>query len=186
MAHMTPKQTALYWRSFGQARKARPDADRVEITRQALGYHKSSKELSDREFDLVLQAFWAIANPDQIDPQVRQINGDRRRLLWRIAESARCLQLYVENTDAYIGKILSAKFGIHPGDPRDIEDLKNPELLQLQSTLWARANALRKKAGHTVSEMRQRANASTGQQSEPDICFDALPDHARQEAECPF
>ena len=183
---MSPAQTKLYWRSFGQAKKARPDADRAEITRQALGYHKSSKELTAREFDLVLQAFWAIAKPDQIAPQVRQINGDRRRLLWRISETIRCLGLYIENPDSYLGKILSSKFGFHEGDPRDMEDLRDPELLELQSTLWARVQPMRRKAGHTVPEMRRRANATPAQQTEPDTCFDALPDHAPQEADCPF
>jgi len=183
---MSPKQTALYWRSFGQVKKARPDADRAEITRQALGYHKSSKELTDREFDLVLQAFWAIAKPDQIAPQVRQINGDRRRLLWRISETIRCLGLYLEDPDAYLGSIMAGKYGFREGDPRDMEDLKDPELLQLQETLWARVQPMRRKAGHTVAEMRRRAYAKAPVESDSNTCFDALPDHAPQEADCPF
>ena len=84
---MTSKQTILYWREFAAWKRAREgrglpvdSAARHALTQKALGYAKSSKSLTNGEFDKVLMAFRAESHPDDLAGQIRlQEQAEDRR-----------------------------------------------------------------------------------------------------------
>jgi hypothetical protein len=171
---MTEAQKKLYWREWGAVRRAFPKADRDDITIKALGARKSHLDFSNRDFDLVLGAFRALTKPC-LKGQLRQDTGDTRRLMHRISETQAMLGVYIEDVAGYVATVLADKFGVPVGGSKTIEDLNDKprsfwnartkqrvelpsELMQLQMTLWARLNALRKKQGHTLCQVASLAN----------------------------
>jgi hypothetical protein len=98
--------------------------------------------------------------------------GDRRRLLWKYQHVQRpCLGVYVEDVDAYVRQILRERFKLFEGistvedlspDPRLVftggRQIEKPSpLLMLITTLDARLNSMRQKAGHSIHQMRTMA-----------------------------
>lgn len=85
----TQKQKAWYWREWSAAVKAAkaaglPPPDRHAITKQAIGREKSMLDLDNRELDLVIAAFRAISDPDNLDAQLRQQMQPRIRLEYKL------------------------------------------------------------------------------------------------------
>jgi hypothetical protein len=83
---MTPKQNALYWRSWAGVRAACPGADRHDLHRKALGHDCGHADFTNEDFDRVLAAFAAVARPDDLEAQLRQLEQPRRRMEWAIAQ----------------------------------------------------------------------------------------------------
>ena len=112
---MSPSQTAMYWREWAKVRKmlilvacfspADADAERGKITEEALGSNKSSKALTNKDFDKLLDAFGKylvlIAGP-QGGPS-REASQPQRRLIWAIE------QLGLD--DDYLDAIAADQFG---------------------------------------------------------------------------
>jgi len=167
---MTPPQTLLYWREWAAVRRAKPDADRDHLTITALGSRKSSKAFNNSDLDRVLAVFRSISQPGNLNSQMRQIAQPRERLLYTIAEHSKCLRLYVEDVEGYTGLILSERFGVRSVDDlSDHPDMRrtpsgmveqNSPLLRYCMTLNARLQVWRKKAAHTLHQMRTLADVS--------------------------
>lgn len=160
---MTKPQISLYWREWSAVRRARPDADRHQLHIQALGHDISHQELTNQQFNRILQEFWAISRPNDIDAQLRQIQMPRTNLMWKIAvEQAACLHLYGKDPLPYINSIITDKFGWG----RDLADLSEhrshpdhpSELEQLMMTLAARIDVFRRQAHHTKKDMLRLSN----------------------------
>ena len=170
---MTPKQQSLYWREWAAVRAAKPDADRHDLHHQALGAAKSSKDFDNRDLDKVLAVFRSISDPDALKPQLRQANQERARLEHRLSEITQCLGVYVEDPAGYVAKVVQDRCGVPAGGTLGIDDLshhprmvrgrggelveKPSQLLQLVMTLWARLNALRRGAHHSLADMYSAA-----------------------------
>lgn len=164
---MSPLQQALYWREWSYVRKVKPDADRHQLHVEALGTGKSSKEFSNHDLDRVLAVFRTISRPASMTSQIRQLGQRRTRMEYKISEHIRCLGLYVPNAAAYALQILRERF--HVGSIEELGDSPiirrtatgviegNAPLLQYLMTLAARVNAVRKKAGDTLHEMKTKA-----------------------------
>jgi hypothetical protein len=176
---MSPKQTQLYWRAWGQVRKAKPDADRHELHRRALGSGKSSKDFTNADFDKVLQVFWSVAKPDNLEPQIRQENGERRRLIWRIRQSLRSLSVYGIQPIPYFESILASKYGAET----TLETLSETDLKKLQMTLWARVQTYRKKAGDNGPALLEKTRLQPDVDLGPTFAHES---HEEEMADCPF
>lgn len=91
---MTKAQNALYFREWGAARSiliarhgwtaAQADEHRHELHRQALGKDKSSKAFTNRDLDVVLATFRAIAQPADLDTQIRKAEQPELRCRVRL------------------------------------------------------------------------------------------------------
>lgn len=86
---MTPKQTSLYWREWGNVRRvlvasgrtpAEADAQRHRIHIEQLGRDVSSKRLTNAQLDSVLAGFRAYSRPDDLMAQLRQLDQPEQRL----------------------------------------------------------------------------------------------------------
>ena len=177
---MSPDQIHLYWREWSKVRKTDPTADRHALHRAALGEDKSSKALTNLEFDAVLKEFWAISKPNDVGAQLRQIRMGRTRLLWRIQhDQSDCLQLYGRSPGPYIESLVVDKFGV-----RDLGKLNPRQLSQVRDTLASRIGAMRRQAGHTVAEMQRLAR--TAAPAPEALGIDANHDFAAAEAAQPL
>jgi len=97
---MTALQTRTYWREWSFCRAAllklgrakdQAYAERHLIHKKALGYSKSSKDLTNPEFDKILAAFRAFSRPDDLRAQLRQQDQPEirmRALLNRLGDLA--------------------------------------------------------------------------------------------------
>jgi|GEM_PF-5372769 len=99
--------------------------NRHEVTREALGYNKSSKEWSETEWDIVLgfmrhRINGASGEWTQTHRVAVEIDGERNRKLWRIRK---------EIPEAYLREIAWDKFQV-----RDYSSMTIPELDQLRIT----------------------------------------------------
>lgn len=128
---MTPAQRVLYFREWGLARKARPDADRHALHVEALGMDKSSKRFTNRDLDRVLAVFRAISRPDDVDAQLRQQAMERTRALYTIGK----------HPAEYVQAICMDRFGT-----ADLEQLDDAQAAQLAMTLANRRRASDKRA----------------------------------------
>ena len=94
---MSPAQTAKYWREWAKVRKmligvacysaADADAERGKITGEALGCSKSSKALTNKDLDTILDAFakyLVISDGPQEAGPSREASQPVRRLIWSI------------------------------------------------------------------------------------------------------
>lgn len=86
---MTPKQQSLYWREWGNVRRAlvaagrtpaEADAQRHRIHIEQLGRDVSSKRLTNAQLDAVLAGFRAYSRPDDLMAQLRLIDQPEERL----------------------------------------------------------------------------------------------------------
>lgn len=141
---MTMKQNALYWSEWSLAKKAGhlSECERHTIHIEALGEDKSHKDFANEDFDKVLAAFRAISRPTSLNSQVRQIEQPRTRLLNRIADQTKCLELFLaggrSGTD-YLRLILRDRFHVE-----QIDDLNDADLGLLRNTLSARLSMMRR------------------------------------------
>lgn len=175
---MTPKQTQLYWREWAAVRRANPEADRKALHLQALGVEKSSKDFDNRDLDAVLAVFRAISDPGNVGKQLRQQAQERHRLEHRLAEITQCLGVYVDDPAGYVARVVADRWGAPAGGTMGVDDLsehprivRNPrtgeleekpsQLMQLVMTLWARLQALRRGAKHSLADMYAAAGIPT-------------------------
>lgn len=170
---MTTKQTQLYWREWAAVRRADPQADRRALTVRALGVAKSSKEFTNADLDRVLAAFRAVSRPADVDGQLRQQAQARQRKEHRIWEIMRCLALYHPDPAGYVATVLADRQGVPVDGSLTLEDVSDAptvrtrrdgvpyagpsELEQVLMTLWARVQPMRRKALHTLHQMRMAA-----------------------------
>ena len=151
---MTAKQSAHYWNLWRNACLAQgwtpsqgvPSKDVNELRHQqqaaALGYAKSSKDLTNAEFDLVKAHFQLLANDTDLSAAVRLADpeiGERKRLIYSINRLA---------PEAYRRKVTQDKF-----HTTDLDQLSIEQLTQLRNTLANRAHKFRK----TRSSRREEA-----------------------------
>lgn len=189
---MTPKQNTLYWREWNAARKAGQlsDQDRYAIHEEALGQHKSSKDLTNEDLDKVLAAFRAISRPSSLNAQMRQQTMPKTRLLHRIAHQLQLLALFVNHPCNYAKSILQDRFDTsfledlsadpNPPDPDDPEAGPSSSDLELmRNTLAARLSKLRRKGvlseyGRTRAQLWGIGSLARGTPEHP---FDSLAEH---------
>ena len=124
---MTPKQTAWYFREWAAVRRIQPEADRHEFHIRALGKDRSSKLFTNRDFDRVLQEFWKVTKPTDLNAQVTAENQTRTRALHTIRSFP----------VLYVLKLCSERFGT-----REIEHLTLEQLCQFAMTLNCRRESL--------------------------------------------
>jgi hypothetical protein len=136
---MTTKQESLYWHEWAAVRAENPRADRHDLHIQALGHDKSHKDFSNKDFDAVLAIFRSISQPDDVNAQLRQIDGERRRCIYAIAQTG--------FSDSYIRALAIGKFATSAW-----RDLPEDQLRQLKITLQNRARARDKKLAPAQSE----------------------------------
>lgn len=86
---MSPAQLPLYWREWGNVRRAlvaagrtpaEADAQRHRIHIEQLGRDVSSKRLTNAQLDSVLAGFRAYSRPDDLMAQLRLIDQPEQRL----------------------------------------------------------------------------------------------------------
>lgn len=142
---MTVSQKALYWRMWGRCRQvlikkagfspADADAQRRELTVEALGYHRSSNQLTNREFDAVLDAFRnVLLFVDGLDWGPTRVESmPRKRLIMAIERTGL--------PDPYLQAIAADQFG-----PRDWRALPEDHLRFLAMTAGSRSRKRRKSA----------------------------------------
>lgn len=143
---MTPKQRihlmAELWPAAAAALgcPANVRERRIEEIGRALGRPvvSASEIKTNRDFDLVKGHLLALAQPANLNAQVRQENMPRTRLIVGIRKRA---------SEAYIAAICRDKFGTGAW-----EDLSEPQLEQLRDTLAARAQARNKREAQSVVE----------------------------------
>jgi hypothetical protein len=163
---MSPLQEKLYWREWGAVHKADPSIDRHELHIAALGEDKSHKHFTNEEFDKVLGQMRAISRPTDLAGQIRQLNQKKTRLIWKICtEQLTLLSVYQKNA-YYVYSVALDKFPSLRGGSAVLTSSKLQEILNqlepdqlehLRSTLAQRINDLRRKAGHTIHDMRKLA-----------------------------
>jgi hypothetical protein len=167
---MTTKQTQLYWREWAAVRRADPRADRLELTIRALGKARSSKEFTNAEFDRVLAAFRAVSRPADVDGQLDQQEQPRKRKEHRIAEIMACLALYHPDPAGYVATVLAGRSTVPVAGTLGLDDLSDvptvrtrrdwteypgpSELEQVLMTLWSRVQPMRRRALHSLHDMR--------------------------------
>ncbi len=137
---MTKAQKSLYWREWGRVRKVKPDADRHTIHSQALGLDKSSKSLTNRDFDRILAAFRAITRPDDLGAQLAAQNQPRMRALHVIGT----------HDAAYVHALCRDRFR-----GQDPELMSDHDLAQLAMTL---SNRSRSKSTEMVESIPDPSN----------------------------
>lgn len=97
---ISPKQNALYWRLWSQAKRAllngretmtgdEENKRRRELHVRAIGQNKSHYDLTNREFDLVLAELRAVIDPSDLRGQLRQQNQHATRLNWGLRKVMR-------------------------------------------------------------------------------------------------
>jgi hypothetical protein len=138
---MTSAQTKLYWRQWSKVRKtllelgefspAEADQERHEIHRRALGHDKSSKALTNRDLNVILDHFdsYLVLTGGPSQP----LDRERRSLLYAIGQ--------IGLPDPYITQI-----ALDAAGTADWQTLPLPELRKLRFTLVTRAAAARRKA----------------------------------------
>lgn len=175
---MTAAQTKYYWSAWGAACRhckshGFPAPDRDAITVAALGKRVSSKDLSNRQLDLILAAFAAISRPADMDRQLRQADQSRQRKEWRIGEHLAELGVYVADPAGYAARLFGDKFCIPAGGALDIRALDDrpgaridrhgdpvetpSQLDQCLMTLARCVQQHRRAAGDSIHDMRVAA-----------------------------
>lgn len=88
---LSEKQKTWYWGEWSRVVKCCRDYgrkltndDRYALTVRALGVKVSMLNLDNHQFDKVIGVFKAINTPDDLNPQLRQINQPRTRMLHKI------------------------------------------------------------------------------------------------------
>ena len=140
---MTASQTALYWRTWAKVRKtlieyggfskADADAERGEITKQALGKDKSSKLFNNKDLDMILdhfQSYLVLADGPSKAP-ARADSQPVKRLIWAIEQT--------KLDDAYLSSISLDQFQVS-----DWRTLSESQLTKLRYTAVSRSAARRR------------------------------------------
>ena len=146
---MTAKQIGWYWREWAAVRRAMPAADRHEFHARALGQDKSSKLLTNKDFDLVLAEFWTVTHPDNVHSQMRQRDQTR----------VRAMHTVMSFPAIYVARVCMDKYGT-----RDPEHLTLEQLCQLAMTLNKRREGIEDRkirAAQAQAEGRAEAGAET-------------------------
>lgn len=141
---MTPRQLKLYWDEWRRVeRHLAGTMDRHEIHRAALGYDKSSRAFTNKEFDRVLSHFRAINRPADLNAQLRLQQQPEIRarhvvhgLMSKLARHLGSL----DQADAYLAALLRDRF-----ENRALDDLDIIHLRDLIITLTARARSLQRR-----------------------------------------
>lgn len=176
---MTPSQTSLYWRLWGQACRAQGwttkqgmtsaqiDAQRKRVHRVLLGVESSSEIDKDEGFTKIKEHLLDLANVINTNTA----DNPRRTSLWRIRhELLPCLALYEPDLDGYLKKLFADRFKLFQG-VSTIEDLstqtrfvngeeKPSPMEMLKFTLTARIQTKRKESGDTGHIMKMRARVA--------------------------
>lgn len=179
---MTSAQTTLYWREWGQLTKRCKkegwnEPDRAALHLRALGYAKSSKELTNPEFDKILAVFRSYSQVENVSAQVRQQRQPRTRLEHAIVnERAAMLAVLIrvlgpddtfdadsdvsgpeqltlndhERAESYIVRVMGQRFGTT--NIQEISDEPNPERTGEKSDL----ECLRDTLDARITALRQK------------------------------
>jgi len=147
---MTKAQNSLYWRTWSKVRKtlvefggfsaSDADQERHEIHRQALGEDKSSKKLTNRDLDVILDHFrtyLVIADGPTTEPARAEVQPCKR-LIYSIQKTGL--------PEPYLESIARDQFGTS-----DWRSLTEAQLTRFRFTAVSRAAARRKAARQSQS-----------------------------------
>lgn len=91
--NLTPKQKSFYWNTWNNVRKiivekgwacsVNVEDIRHDLTEKALGYAKSSKDLTNEEFDKVLEQFWSVSLPVDLNERLHELDQPTTRFLYQ-------------------------------------------------------------------------------------------------------
>ena len=141
---MTPRQIKLYWDEWRAVSKIVGNTiSRHDLHREALGYDKSSRALSNKEFDRILAHFRAINRPADLNAQLRLQQQPEIRARHVIHNLTSTLARHLggrDQADAYLDALLRDRFG-----GLAVEDLDLAALRELIITLTARARSLQRR-----------------------------------------
>lgn len=161
---MTKSQIAKYWREWAAVKRKigdeATDELRHELHTKALGQDKSSRQFTNADFDKVLGEFRVLSRPADLDAQLAQMNQHRKRLLWRARSNVKMLGLYMDDPRAYARHILAQRFHterIEDLSSQPIGPYKKSPLEQFIYTIAARLDQHRSEWGHSVQEMKTKA-----------------------------
>jgi len=145
---MSPEQNRRYWAEFNAAAKvlqshgystAECEDWRAETTLKACGRAVSSRDLTNRDLDMMLAHFRAVTDPDDLDGQLRQEAAERARLIRGIEKDSL--------GDAWLRAVLVDIYGLM--EPGAWRTLPPAELLKLRRRC---ANARRRTVPRALSE----------------------------------
>ena len=168
------KQKAWYWREWGRVVKCCQDHgrkltndDRHALTKRTLGREKSMLDLDNQEFDQVIGAFMAINTPDDLNPQLRQIQQPRTRMLHLVTNElpaqlaavlqhpeGRCAGEKLSAAEHYILAILDQKY-----KAQACQDLKDEQLHLLIIDINRAINRRRHGLHITCADVRHLADS---------------------------
>lgn len=161
---MTAAQRKKYWREWSAVRRKIGDEATDELRHdlhvRALGKDKSSVRFTNKDFDAVLREFRAISLPADMDAQLRLMNQERKRLLYKISMQKKLLAVFVEKPEAYVASLLNERFRGRAAEDLEFraEGDRTSEMMQLIMTLAARIDRFRRDAGLTNQEMEYWAD----------------------------
>lgn len=119
---LNPAQISLYWKTWSAVCKEHgwknSDATRRYALHAQAKCPKSMKDFRNGDFDLYLGVARRLAGSN-IDPSQAGVEGERRRLLWRIREDAKIADL----DNAYLNKVSTDLYGIACWDELALDDL---------------------------------------------------------------
>ena len=146
---ITPAQLRRYmkvWRDYVVAkgwtncpRESLDDA-RHGMRKRVLGVEIPAREMSQKQYDKMLQEMWAVTDPESVNKQVRQIGMSRKRAEWTINHFPADFPDGAEAGQAYVQTILDERFG-----GRDLMRLSDDEASKLAMTLNMRRRGLAKR-----------------------------------------
>lgn len=141
---ISKSQNKWYWRMWGAVTRwcranGLSDPDRHDLHARALGADKSHTAFDDDDFDDVMSAFYAIAEPDNFDIQVEFAKGRRTRRIYACQRNA-VKAVGQAGAAGYIRSISQDKFGTS-----DWEGLELEQLRDLRNTLARCISARQKK-----------------------------------------
>jgi hypothetical protein len=172
---LSSEQVQLFWREWSKScqimnwtRAAGLTSAEIDVKRKSLlrdcGFDSLTKVDRVDGFTKVLNELRVLQGTSLkagIESEDQTINRSRTLRYSIAAELIPCLELYLENVPEYLSSIMEDKNRWWKIDrpTRDITimDLTTTQLTQFRFTLNARMHTLRKKAGHSIHDMKTRA-----------------------------
>jgi len=199
---MTGPQTSLYWREVNAWRENRKTAGlpcdehaRHELHNHALGRHKSSKDFSNRDFDLVLGALRAVSQPGNLKAQLHVDESEDKRkadilracdwectTLWRLGKTT----LTGDAVPAYIGGTCRRINGCGPDEATSAQLAKVLGALQRSVAVARKTNPAAAHSLDTPGQPYASAPACTVQPPPTPVAPTSKPAQAYSDDEQPW
>lgn len=148
---LTRPQLSHFWRTWSQLTKrhhwdpVESDAQRHALLQRA-GFTSLTLVDKLKGYDRVLQELAALQQPDNLEPQLREIQMPRTRLVYAIHELAnKITSTPLSGQNSYLAAVMLDKHG-----HLDLDRLSEQQLEQLRNTLAARLSTKRRSARSVV------------------------------------